>query len=195
MSITSVPIRATIDFGGVSISTPYILSFNVTKTRNSKSTFSASLKIRSDLLNDINNNKVEIYAGEKSREYKIFTGYVLSTRPSICFDDPNYTILNISGSDILYKLEGEKYTRRVIASKARWAVIEDVIRKAEKGSQFQLVNMPLQIIDQSMISKEEKKNKNYTNSPLESLGKANLAPGSLYVDFNFSAIKPIEATE
>ena len=44
MSIKSVPIRATIDFGGVSIVTPYILSFNVTKTRNSKSTFSASLK-------------------------------------------------------------------------------------------------------------------------------------------------------
>lgn len=195
MSIKSVPIRATIDFGGVSIVTPYILSFNVTKTRNSKSTFSASLKIKSTLLNNIESNLLVIYAGERDKEFKIFTGYVLSTRPSICFDDPNYTILNVSGSDILYKLEGEKYTRRVIASKARWAVIEDVIRKAEKGSHFQLVNTPLQIISPDMIDKEESKNKNHINNPLESLGKSNLAPGSMYVEFTFSAIKPIDGDQ
>ena len=136
-----------------------------------------------------------IYAGERDKEFKIFTGYVLSTRPSICFDDPNYTILNVSGSDILYKLEGEKYTRRVIASKARWAVIEDVIRKSEKGSHFQLVNTPLQIISPDMIDKEESKNKNHINNPLESLGKSNLAPGSMYVEFTFSAIKPIDGDQ
>ncbi|MBV5346619.1 hypothetical protein JZU46_00080, partial [bacterium] len=166
MSIKSVAIRAVINFGGLSIATPYILSFNVTKTRNSKATFSASLKISSNKLSLINNNVVVIYAGEAGDMTKIFTGYVLATRPSICFDDPNYTILNISGSDVLFKLEGEKYTRRVISSKARWAVIEDVIRKAEKGSQFQLTNQHLQIIDRSMVSAEERRNKSYIDNEL-----------------------------
>lgn len=192
MSITSIPIRAIINFGGLHVVTPYILSFNVTKTRNTKSTFSASLKVRSEDLHSIDNNKIIIYAGEKGNEQKIFTGYVLSSRPSICFDDPKYTILNISGSDILYKLEGEKFTRRVVASKAKWAVIEDVVRKAEKGTQFQLVNMPVQIIDQSAISKEERKNKQFTDSPLNRLGMTNMAPGQMVVNFNFGAIKLLE---
>ena len=161
MSIQSVPIRAIINFGGVTVVTPYVLSFNVTKVRNSKATFSASLKIRSDRIDNIDDNLITIRAGEKGKENKIFTGYVLSTRPSICFEDPNYTILNISGSDILYKLEGEKFTRRVIASEARWAVIESVEKKAEKGSQFHLVNRAVMIIDQDPTSREERKNKNF----------------------------------
>jgi len=195
MTILSIPIRATILFGGLSVSTPYVLSFNVTKTRNSKSTFSASLKIPSTDLRDIDSNLVVITAGEKSKMRKIFTGYVLSTRPSICFDDPNYTIMNISGSDIIYKLEGEKYTRRVIHSRARWAIIEDVVRKAEKGTQFQLINSQVQIIDYSQISAEEKKNKQLTEGSLAKHGMTNLTPGQLYVDFKFSPIKVITPTE
>ncbi len=57
------------------------------------------------------------------------------------------------------------------------------------------INMPLQIVSPDMVSKEESKNKNHTNNPLESLGKSNLAPGFLYVDFAFSAIKPIEGNQ
>lgn len=192
MSIQSVPIRAIINFGGVTVVTPYVLSFNVTKVRNSKATFSASLKIRSDRIDNIDDNLITIRAGEKGKENKIFTGYVLSTRPSICFEDPNYTILNISGSDILYKLEGEKFTRRVVASEARWAVIESVEKKAEKGSQFALVNRAVMIIDQNPTSREERKNKNFTESPLQRLGMSNMAPGQQTVAFNFGAIKLME---
>ena len=43
MSIKTIPIRATINLGGLIIKTPYILSFNVNKVRNSKSTFSVLL--------------------------------------------------------------------------------------------------------------------------------------------------------
>lgn len=191
MSITSIPIRAVITFGGLSVATPYILSFNVTKTRNSKSTFSASLKVLSSDLRSMTSNLLTISAGEEGNLHKIFTGYILSTRPSICFDDPNYTILNLAGSDILYKLEGEKYTRRVISSKSRWAVIEDVVRKAEKGSQFQLTNKPMQIIDQDMISSFEKKNKNHTEGDLYRFGSPSLVPNQQYVTFNLSAIKNV----
>ena len=188
MSIERVPIRATITFGGISVATPYILSFNVTKTRNSKSTFSASLKVMSTKLSSLINNEVTISAGEKGRERLIFTGFILSSRPSICFDDPNYTILNISGSDILYRLEGEKYTRRQMDSQARWAIIDSVIRPAEKGSQFALVNAQVQFNDHDITGKNEQKNKNNNTSDLNSFGVSNLASGLISLNFRFSAI-------
>lgn len=194
MSIERVRIRARVVFGGMTVATPYILSFNVTKTRNSKSTFSASLKVLSSDLGSITDNQVVIYAGEKGREIKIFTGYILSSRPSICFDDPNYTILNISGSDILYRLEGEKYTRRQMDSKARWAIIESVVRAAEKGGQFALVNTGVQFTDQDVISSTEKKNKSNNTSDLNAFGVTNLSSSDMSLNFQFSAITLVDTT-
>ena len=194
MSIKRVRIRARVVFGGMTVATPYILSFNVTKTRNSKSTFSASLKVLSSDLGSITDNKVVIYAGEKGREIKIFTGYILSSRPSICFDDPNYTILNISGSDILYRLEGEKYTRRQMDSKARWAIIESVVRAAEKGGQFALVNTGVQFTDQDVISSTEKKNKSNNTSDLNAFGVTNLSSSDMSLNFQLSAITLVDTT-
>lgn len=194
MSIESVKIRATITLGSITIKTPYILSFNVTKTRNSKSTFSASLKISSNRLSNIGDNRVEIFAGEKGEESKIFTGYVLSSRPSICFDDPNYTILNISGSDITYRLEGEKYTRRQMDSRSKWAVIESVTRAAEKGGQFALVNANVQLTDQDIVNNTEKKNKNSNTSDLSAFGITNLSSSDMSLNFNFGAITLVDTT-
>lgn len=194
MSITSVKIRATISFGGISVSTPYILSFNVTKTRNSKSTFSASLKISSELLGGMNGNEVTIRAGSGGGSTPlIFTGYILSTRPSICFDDPNYTILNISGADILYKLEGQKYTRRQTSSKIKWASIESVTRRAVKGGKFQLVQAPVQLIEEDNISSEETKNKNKTGSDLVSLGQNTIPGNEKSIIFAFGPVTFTEA--
>ena len=192
MSILSVPIRATISFGGLSVKTPYILSFNVTKTRNSKSTFSASLKIISDDLRGISSNEVTITAGEKGNEITVFTGYILSSRPSICFDDPNYTVLSVSGSDILYMLEGEKYTRRQIDIKAKWAIIDNVTRTAEKGGQFNLNYEPVQTVDQDIINEDSKRNKNKTTQDLTSLGSSNLSDGHRPFEFTFSAITNVD---
>lgn len=140
MSIVIQKIRAIIYIGGLVVKTPYILSFNVTKKRNTVSTFSASLKIHSNDLNNFVDSEVVIFAGEEGRLKRIFTGYILNTKPSPCWDDPNYVILNISGSDALYKLQGQKYTRRQITSKHKWAVITGVQRKAPKGNQFRLAN-------------------------------------------------------
>lgn len=194
MSIKSVKIRAKVTFGGVTVETPFILSFNVTKTRNSKSTFSASLKVLSDELNSINNNKVVIYAGEKGNQNKIFTGYILSSRPSICFDDPSYTVLNISGSDVLYRLEGEKYTRRQMDTKARWAIIDSVVRVAEKGGQFALVNEAVHFTDQDVTSNTEKKNKSNNTPDLNTFGVTNLASGEVALNFQFGAINLVNST-
>ncbi len=189
MAIQSVPIRATISFGGLTVATPDILSFNVTKTRNSKSSFSASLKILSEDLRGISSNEVSIKAGTRGREIQLFTGYILSSRPSICFDDPNYTVLSISGSDILYVLEGEKYTRRQIDSKSKWAIIDSVTRKSEKGGQFELNYEPLQTVDQGVISDESKKNKTNTTQDLTSMGNSNLSDGFRSFQFTFSEVQ------
>ena len=194
MSIKTVPIRATIRFGGLSISTPYILSFNVTKTRNSKSTFSASVKIQSSKLDSIIDNEIQISAGERGSEDKIFTGFILSSRPSICFDDPTYTVLNISGSDVLYRLEGEKYTRRQIDSLSRWGVIESVVRPAEKGGQFALVRDAALITDSDVTSNTEKKNKNTKVSDLSNFGVSNLTSIDINLNFQFSAVNVIGET-
>jgi len=189
MAIQDVPIRATIQFGGVTVETPYILSFSVTKTRNSKSTFSASLKIPSWQLSSIIGNELTISAGTRSNEILIFTGYILSSRPSICFDDPNFTILNVSGSDILYVLEGEKYTRRQIDSKAKWAVIDSVTRKSEKGGQFEINYIPVQTVDMGVISDEAKKNKTNTTQDLSVMGNSNLPAGAKEFQFTFSSVE------
>jgi len=194
MSIKSVPIRATVTFGGLTVSTPYVLSFNVTKTRNSKSTFSASLKVKAEDLSSLTDNTVTISAGEKGSLIKIFTGFILSSRPSICFDDPNYTVLNISGSDILFRLEGEKYTRRQMDSRSRWAIIDSVIRQAEKGSQFALVNANVQFNDDDITGNTEKKNKSNVNPDLTSFGVSNLASGLMSLNFQFSAVTNVPET-
>jgi hypothetical protein len=171
-----------------------VLSFNVTKTRNSKSTFSASLKVKAEDLSSLDDNTVTISAGEKGSLIKIFTGFILSSRPSICFDDPNYTVLNISGSDILFRLEGEKYTRRQMDSRSRWAIIDSVIRQAEKGSQFALVNANVQFNDDDITGNTEKKNKSNVNPDLTSFGVSNLASGLMSLNFQFSAVTNVPET-
>ncbi len=192
MSITNVPIRAYIDFGSLTIETPFILSFNVTKTRNSKSTFSASLKILSTELNSLSSNEVTIRAGTVTDQQTIFTGFVLSTRPSICFDDPNYTILNVSGSDVLYKLEGQKYTRRQISSKTKWASIESVTRSAAKGGSFRLINAPVQLIEEDIVGTTEKDDKNKLAADLVSIAQNTLPGQDKVIFFNYG---PVTYTE
>ena len=138
--INSVPIRATVTIGNKSVSTPYVLSFSVNKVRNSISTFQASLKMHIDDITAISNNKVVITAGSEGKERVIFTGYNLSSQPTPSWDDPGYVVLNISGKDILHRLEKEKYTRRQIFERNKWALITGLERRAIKGAQFELVN-------------------------------------------------------
>ena len=136
MSIETIPIRATISFtGGVSISTPYIMSFSVNKSRGAISTFNASIKIKSDQLDNLN-GKVTIKAGKKGNLITIYTGYVKSMAPSPCWDDPAYVIVNISGVDELFKLENRRFTRRQIVSDKSWAVINSVVSEGSKPTEL-----------------------------------------------------------
>jgi len=153
-TITPVKIRATISVGGLTVKTPYILSFNVSKQRGSKSTFTASLKVQGSSLSNISDSEVTINAGTDGSERRIFTGYVLSSKPSPCWDDPNYIILNISGADVLYKLENKKFTRRQIDAVSKWASIDSVTRSADVSGAFTLRNKAMTAMSPDHIAKQ-----------------------------------------
>ena len=134
MAIDVVNIRAKVDFEDTNFSvvTPYIQSFNVTKTRNAISTFTLSVKVEAAHLKDVS-GELTIYAGERGKTKKIFTGFVKKVVPSPVWDDPKYLMLNITGTDILYRLENKKVTRRQLDSDTSWAMITEV-RSGNKSS-------------------------------------------------------------
>lgn len=135
MAIEVVKIRATITVGSLSVSTPYIQSFNVRKSRNNSSTCDAVLKIvisgSSSATGDI-----VIKAGEGSASNTIFTGTVKKAHITPCWDDPEYCFLNLSGSDLFYILENKTYTRRCRASVTSWATIDSVVRAGLRSTKF-----------------------------------------------------------
>jgi hypothetical protein len=136
MAIEMVKVRAKITVGGLSAGTPplgfnnHILSFNVDKARGQLSSFSASLKVRRDEVSGgaLNNAAIEIWAGENSASTQIFSGLVKTVTISPNRDDPSYVILNISGTDILSRLNGRKFTRRCRSSKGVWISIDNMSR-------------------------------------------------------------------
>jgi len=136
-NIEMVKIRATIQIGSFSVQTPFIASFNVTKTRGQVSTFSASIKVKAGT-SDFTGQNIVIIAGEENMEEKIFTGLVKSATISPCFDDPEYVLVNLSGKDILSELESKKFTRRCKASKSTWVTIDGVSRKGLKSGKFKV---------------------------------------------------------
>lgn len=134
MSISTIPVRATVSFGGISISTPFVLSFSVRKSRGQISTFDASLKVGHDKISGaISGGQASITAGPKGSEKQIFTGIVRNAKMNPCWDDPNYVILTISGNDILSLLQGKKYTRRCRASLGQFCVITSARRGLKSG--------------------------------------------------------------
>ena len=137
MGIDMVKIRAKITIGSLSVQTPYIQSFNVSKTRAAISTFSASLKVKnSGIGNSMSGSSVKVYAGEGSANNLIFTGMIKKATISPCWDDPSYVLLNISGEDKLAYLRGKKYTRRCRSTKSSWVNITGVTRRGLKSSKF-----------------------------------------------------------
>jgi hypothetical protein len=138
--IQQVQVRAMITIGNaLEVETPFILKFDVTKTRGQISTFSASIKVHGDRISSsMSGDVIKIYAGTLS-SYKsnvIFSGIVKTINVSPCWDDPQYVYLNLTGEDILSVLRGKKYTRRSRASKAAWISIDGVARKGLRSGKL-----------------------------------------------------------
>jgi hypothetical protein len=135
MGVTIIPVRATISIGGMSVSTPFVLSFTVRKARGQISTFDASLKVAHNEISGLTGGEVSIKAGTKSGQKQVFTGIVRNARMTPCWDDPNYVLLTISGNDVLSLLQGKKYTRRCRASRGQFCVITSA-RQGLKSGKF-----------------------------------------------------------
>ena len=106
MAIDMVKVRARITIGGLVTETPYILSFNVSKTRNQISTFSAKIKVPHEKITSrIAGQSIKIEAGENYPRYVIFQGVINKVTISPVFDDPNYVTISLSGEDILSLLK------------------------------------------------------------------------------------------
>lgn len=155
MAIERVKIRATVEIGNLSVSTPYVQSFSVRKQRGQVSTFDASLKISHDeVTNAITGGSVVISAGEESPSDTIFTGICRAAKISPCYDDPKYVILSISGADQLSLMQGKKYTRRCRASQSTWVAITGVTREGLKSGKFAYTNEPTLEIEKGKLQKQ-----------------------------------------
>ena len=155
MAITRVKCRARVEVAGISVSTPFVQSFNVRKQRGQISTFDASLKVPAGSGGNLGSGDVRIYAGEGSPSNLIFTGMCRSAKISPCFDDPNYVIISISGADNLALLQGKKFPRRCRATKSSWASITGIVRKGLKGGKFAYNTEAHFEINEGQISKED----------------------------------------
>jgi len=114
-----------------------ILSFNVHKERGKSSTFSASLKVKYDVLSGNTIGDVHIEAGtEDGGLNTIFRGIVKTAKVSPCHDDPSYVLINVSGSDVLSKLEGMKFTRRRRGTRVSWVSIDSIVRSGLRSGKF-----------------------------------------------------------
>ena len=143
MAIEQVKVRAKVTMGNLSVETPYVQSFNVTKTRGQISTFSASLKIDADEVSgSITGSNILIEAGTEGGIKAIFTGIVKQAKISPCWDDPHYVILSMSGEDVLSTLVGKKYSRRCRATRSMFITITGVTREGLKSGKFGHVNEP-----------------------------------------------------
>ena len=155
MSIEMVKCRATVSIGGVSVSTPYVQSFNVRKQRGQVGTFDASLKVNGDSIgSSLTGGAVVISAGAGGSLSTIFTGICRQAKVSPCFDDPAYVILSISGADALSLLHGKKYTRRCRETLAAWVGITGVVREGLKSGKFAYNHEPTITTDAGLQEKD-----------------------------------------
>jgi hypothetical protein len=140
-NITLERIRARVSFGSPEdvsspkFETPDVKSFTVTKGRgNLSAQFSASIEIPSDFAIPAGEDIV-IEAGTEGNLRRIFTGRVLSVTVNPSFEDASSYVVNLSGQDRFYELEGKNISRRQRArGLSSFAAITSVTSKApQKG--------------------------------------------------------------
>lgn len=184
MSIEIVKIRATIKTYGLSVSTPFIQSFNIRLSRGQLSSFDASLKVKgNDISESLTGGMVSFSAGVSSPSL-IYTGIIKKATVSPCWDDPGYILLNISGTDILSQLQGKKFTRRCIASSATWVSITDVVRQGLRSGEFDYEVGPIHVGPGESIKKDS-----LIGSPLGAVAtKTPGTPGTTNMVINYTHV-------
>lgn len=140
-NITLEKIRARISFGSPSdpssaqFETPDVKSFTVTRSRGTlASQFSASIEIPSNFAIPAGEDLV-IEAGTEGNLRRLFTGRILSVTVNPSFENAASYVVNLSGQDRFYELEGKNISRRQRArALSSFAAITSVTSKApQKG--------------------------------------------------------------
>ena len=131
-TITREEIRAEIDIGGETFSTPDVKSFSISKSRQSLSAqFSASIEVSPGTFTPVGGDVV-IRAGLKGQLKTIFTGVIRSASAKPSWEDAYKVVLNISGNDRMYILDDKKFSRRALnTGLAPWASITGVSRRQQ----------------------------------------------------------------
>jgi hypothetical protein len=133
--LTMVKCRCKVQIGGLVAGTPcdytnHVLSFNVDKNRGQAGTCSVSMRVKKGDASLANSRgEIIISAGADGYLPTIFYGYLKSITISPCREYPSYIIMNVTGVDVLSKLEGKKYTRRCRSVMSTWVSIEGVVRE------------------------------------------------------------------
>ena len=169
MSITQVPIRARINVGGTTISTPYVLSFNVHRRRGAVATFDASVKINNAVSGTSSvGGGITISAGSGGMS-RIFTGVVRGAKVTPCWDDPSYAILTLTGDDTLGLLKGKKYSRRCRGTKSTFCIITGVTRPGLKSGKFAYATGATFELEPGTVNMEMPSSAHGTNTSLSGL--------------------------
>jgi len=125
-------IRARISVGGYMVETPDIKSFTVSRSRAQMvSTMDATMEVDPDFSNSVDiEDAVWIEAGADGTYNRIFTGYITAIKVSPAWDKKDKIIVNISGRDVFYRLEGKGFSRRnPFRSTGRWVGIRGIVKK------------------------------------------------------------------
>jgi len=118
VTLNNQPVRAEISIGSLgTIKTPDVVSFSVRRARNQMcATFQASIKVDSDELSstkEILSTEIVIKAGLRDHLKTIFTGKIYNCVINPVRTDASKIMLNLTGKDVLSRLEGQKINRRV----------------------------------------------------------------------------------
>lgn len=134
------PVRAEIEISegrGWSVETPNVISFNVRRARGQMSaTFSAAIKVPyTEMGASLTGDKIVIRAGHKGSLKTVFTGYIQKCVFTPIRTDASKVMVNISGSDIMYVLQGQKINRRLTTTRkgenppGRWGVVNSIVKQ------------------------------------------------------------------
>lgn len=162
-SLTTVCINCTVSMGGLGVSTPYIKSFSVNRSRGSQGTASASIKV----LSSFNAAAGESFSISCRSNGTVFTGTIVKASASPCFDDPAYVIINVEAEDAWRELTGKKFTRRCRSSLSRWASVDGISRSGLRDTGFQKQKAKDVIVSGGEYEKSRADVSNRTNSALD----------------------------
>jgi hypothetical protein len=163
-SLTPVAVRCRVSVGGILAGTPdggttnHVLSFNVDKVRGQPGTCNMSLRVKKGQAGFVSSTGgvITIDAGANGANHRVFYGFIKSVTISPCREYPSFVIMNITGVDVLSKLEGKKFTRRCRYAHGTWVSITGVVREGlRSGKLLYVPNEPYLDFNGGKLNKQD----------------------------------------